>query len=199
METKESVLEFWFGTQADDALVARDQAKLWWGKDASVDAQIKTRFEPLVHQAASGKLHDWNKSPDGRLAQILITDQFPRNIYRNNPAAFDHDSFARVLCLQGILAGEDKLLRPIQRVFFYLPLEHSESMAHQQQCVALMKTLAESVPVAHKPIFDDYLDYAKRHMAIIKRFGRFPHRNSLLGRVSKPEEVAFLKEPGSSF
>ena len=199
MPTIDDILTFWFGTDDDDARVADQQASLWWKKDPATDEAIRRRFEPQVLAAGQDKLEDWRTTPDGRLALILLTDQFPRNIYRDTPEAFRFDRKARDLCAEGLELGQAAHLRPIQRVFFYLPLEHSEDIDDQTWCVDLMRTLARRVPEAWKPTFEAFVDYAEAHQRIIDRFGRFPHRNAILGRTSSDEEVAFLKQPGSSF
>ncbi|MBY0270675.1 MAG: DUF924 domain-containing protein [Burkholderiales bacterium] len=197
--TPATVLDFWFGPATGDAATAQSQQKLWWSKNAEVDADIRNRFAALVETAASGKLDDWAQHARGRLALILLFDQFPRNMYRDTPRAFAHDPLARQLALAGIAAGADRELRAIERVFFYLPLEHAESPELQERCVALFTALAAGVPEADRKTFKGYVDYAVRHRDVIHRFGRFPHRNHILGRASTPEEIAFLKQPGSSF
>ena len=199
METIESILEYWFGANADDAAVAAERSNLWWPKNPAVDDEIRQRFEPSVLKAASGELNNWAAKPKGLLALILLTDQFPRNIYRDSPRAFAFDSKAFAWCLQGITAGLDLTLRPIERVFFYLPLEHAEFIEHQEQSVILFEELLKTVDAGQKPAFESFLDFAVRHRNIIARFGRFPHRNKMLGRESTPEELAFLAGPGSSF
>lgn len=197
--TPATILEFWFGNTVDDTAAAQAQQKLWWSKNAVVDADIRTRFGTLVETAATGKLDDWAQDARGRLALILLFDQFPRNMYRDTPRAFAYDTRAGKLALAGIASGADRELRAIERVFFYLPLEHSESAELQERSVALFTALAAGVPEADRKTFAGYVDYAVRHRDVIHRFGRFPHRNHILGRDSTPEETAFLKQPGSSF
>lgn len=194
-----TVLEFWFGNAGDDAAIAQAQQKLWWSKNETVDADIRKRFGDLVESAATGRFDHWVQDARGRLALILLFDQFPRNMYRDTPRAFSYDPFACKLALAGIATGADRELRAIERVFFYLPLEHSESAELQERCVALFTALAAGVPEADRKTFAGYVDYAVRHRDVIHRFGRFPHRNHILGRASTPEETAFLKQPGSSF
>ncbi|HKL51978.1 MAG TPA: DUF924 family protein, partial [Wenzhouxiangellaceae bacterium] len=133
------------------------------------------------------------------LALILLLDQFPRNIYRDTSAMFRFDDQARALCVEGVETGIDARLRPIQRVFFYLPLEHAESIDDQAWCVDLMRGLVHEVPEDQKQVFEGFVDFAEAHRRIIDRFARFPHRNAILGRESTEEEVEFLKQPGSSF
>jgi uncharacterized protein (DUF924 family) len=197
--TIESILDFWFGGDPDDGVVAKEKAVLWWSKNTPIDEEIRTHFEPWVLKAGAGELADWQTTPSGRLALILLTDQFPRNIYRDSPQAFAFDDKALVWSLGGIKLDFDLKLRPIERVFFYLPLEHAESLRRQEQSVKLFRELADGVGADLKTTFEGYLDYAVRHRDIIARFGRFPHRNQILGRESTPEELAFLNQPGSSF
>ena len=195
----EAVLEFWFGSNPDDAAIAKEKSALWWSKNPQVDDEIRGRFEGLVAKAAAGELSYWEATPTGRLALILLTDQFPRNIYRDSPRAFAYDAKALAWCLDGIEQHVDRKLRPIERVFFYLPLEHAESLEHQDKSVKHFGELVSIVDEPDKAVFKEYLDFAIRHRDIIARFGRFPHRNKILGRQFTAEEIAFLNEPGSSF
>lgn len=199
METQDTILEFWFGSNTDDKAVAAEQSKLWWMKHPETDKRIRQRFEAYVTKAANRELDIWSATPRGRLALILLTDQFPRNIYRDTPQAFSFDALARSWSKEGIRQGLDKSLRPIERVFFYLPLEHSESLEDQEQSIALYQALVAGAGLEEKSTFDGFLDFAVRHRNIVKRFGRFPHRNRILGRESTAEEIAFLQEKGSSF
>lgn len=198
-ETPESIHEFWFGTQSDDAAAAAEKAKLWWAKDAATDALMRQRFEPMLALAASGALDSWTGTPQGRLALILLADQFPRNIYRQTARSFAYDSQALAWCKEGLRLGSDRQLRPIERVFHYLPLEHSESLEDQNLAVSLFAQLMEEVPPEQKTVFAGFHDFAVRHRVIIERFQRFPHRNAILDRPSTAEETAFLQEKGSSF
>jgi len=198
-ETIQSILGFWFGDAADDTAAAASQAGLWWGKNDEADRQIGERFEAMLQQAAAGELDAWKQTPQGRLALILLLDQFPRNIYRGTPQAFAYDARARQLTLEGLESGDDKALRPIERVFFYLPLEHAEDLSLQQRCVALFEQLQSSLPEEVAKVFGGFTDFAHKHLVIIERFGRFPHRNDTLGRESTAEEIAFLATPNSSF
>jgi uncharacterized protein (DUF924 family) len=195
----EQILAFWFGSSPDDAIAAKEKTSLWWSKNPAIDADIRRRFENLIYRAGAGELHEWQTSPHGRLALILLTDQFPRNIYRDSPDAFAYDSTALSWCLYGIEQGLDLKLRPIERVFFYLPLEHAESLQDQDRSVEKFRELLDGADAARKKVFMEYFDFAVRHREIIARFGRFPHRNKILGRLSTPEELAFLEGPGSSF
>lgn len=193
------VLDFWFGAYVDEVQCASQQSALWWGKNSQMDRQIQAMFESDLRALAQGRREDWLQTSHGRLAAIIVLDQFSRNIYRGTPQAFANDSQALQLCEEGLAMGADRQLRPLQRVFFYLPLEHSESLAQQVRCVTLFETLKNNVALENRMLFSDYLDFAQRHKAIIEQFGRFPHRNAVLGRQSTPEETQFLKQPGSAF
>jgi len=194
----QDVLDFWFGPGDDDTVIARNAAR-WWRADAGFDAQIRTRFGALRDRAIAGELDDWKQTPHGRLALIVLVDQFSRNLFRGDARAFAHDAHARVWTHEMLAAGEDPELRPIERVFCYLPLEHSEDRADQERSVELFTALRDSAPTASRDVFAGYLEYARRHRDVIARFGRFPHRNAALGRVSTREEITYLAEPGSVF
>ena len=203
-EDIETVLRFWFGGGDDDgdrdlARVAKAQEKLWWGGDRDTDELIRRRFAPLHAKAARGALDDWQRTPHGRLALILVLDQFSRNLYRGTPAAFAQDPRARRLCAEGLATQVDRKLGLLERVFFYLPLEHAESREDQARSVAVYEALGEHAPVSLRGLLDDYTKFAKDHRDVIARFGRFPHRNAILGRESTAEEQNFLAQPGSSF
>ncbi|MGN6703018.1 MAG: DUF924 family protein [Burkholderiaceae bacterium] len=197
--TPHDILQFWFGAPADARVVAERQRKLWWSKNEAVDALVRERFGVAIDAAASGALDGWTATPDGLLALILLTDQFPRNARRGTPGAFGCDPAARRFCRLGLERGDDLALRPIERVFHYLPLEHSESLPDQDEAVRRFAALRDAVPEDDREPFDGYLDFARRHRAVIARFGRFPHRNAILGRASTAEETAFLAQPGSGF
>ncbi|MGL6361285.1 DUF924 family protein [Aeromonas veronii] len=200
MQPWQPLLELWFGDEADDVLRATRQAPLWWGKSSETDALLASRFGEQAEAAAKGSLAHWADAPSGRLALILLLDQLPRNIHRNTPAAFAQDPLARDLCLKGLSIGADKSLSPLERVFFYLPLEHAESREQQARSVPLFEALAaEQAGTPAQATFAGFADFARRHQVIIERFGRFPHRNDILGRTSTPEEAAFLQQPGSGF
>jgi uncharacterized protein (DUF924 family) len=198
-QVKNDLLEFWFGDDADDAAVARSKAELWWGHLAETDELLQAKFGAAASAAAAGVLDHWTGSPKGRLALILLLDQIPRAIHRGTPAAFAQDELARKTAAQGIHSGADKLLRPIERLFFYLPFEHSEDPADQDRSVGLFRELMGAVPESNRQTFAEFLDYAIRHREVIARFGRFPHRNAVLDRESTAKERDFLDQPGSSF
>jgi uncharacterized protein (DUF924 family) len=196
---RDELLDLWFGDNNDDAEVGASQASLWWGKSVETDDMLGARFGQAADAAAAGTLDHWSGSPHGRLALILLLDQLPRVIHRGRPDAFAQDGKARTVAEKGLASGADRLLRPIERVFFYLPFEHSENPADQQRSLELFENLANEVPEKWTETFDLYLDFAVRHKKIIDRFGRFPHRNDILGRVSTPEETEFLQQPDSGF
>jgi uncharacterized protein (DUF924 family) len=193
------ILHFWFGDDPARALDDPTLQRLWWAKQPAVDAAMRERFGAQVRAAGEGALDGWAATPDGQLALILLTDQFPRNIFRDTPAAFALDPVARRWALQGIEQGVFDALHPVQQVFAWLPLEHAEDAELQARCVQGMRTLRERAPASHRAAFDSFVDFAERHEAVIRRFGRFPHRNAILGRDSTDEERAFLATPGSSF
>lgn len=186
----EDILKFWFEEL---------QPNQWFNGGDAVDAEIEKRFEAVIEPLFSGELASWPTSPRGRLASIIVLDQFTRNIYRGTPRSFAYDRQALHWSLEGISQGWDTQLQPIERVFFYLPLEHSEVMEDQDLSMERFARLVTTVEASEKERFRQYLHYAWRHYEIIKQFDRYPHRNDILGRESTPEEVAFLKTPGSSF
>jgi len=179
----DEVLRFWF---------QRDR-KAWFEKNPVFDEEIRGRFLPLYELGAAGAFSGWQQAPAGCLALAIVLDQFPRNMFRNSAQAFAADPLARDAARVILDNGWDKAMTPDERMFAYLPLEHSESLADQESCLALMQEIAVFPETADLP------KWAEAHFAIIRRFGRFPHRNAALGRASTPEEVEFLKQPGSSF
>lgn len=199
MTTPDDVLDFWF--PADSARAN----KLWWGKDAGLDAEIRERFAATLAAASAGELDGWVATARGRLALIVVLDQLSRNIHRDHADAYAADAQAREHSLAAIAAGQDLEIAPERRLFVYLPLEHSEELADQERCVELFRGLAEAVArepevtQARRELFANYVKYAVAHRDIVARFGRFPHRNALLGRASTDEEREFLTQPGSSF
>jgi uncharacterized protein (DUF924 family) len=199
MEDVESILHYWFGGATDDAEIVREKSALWWKQDSKVDAEIRRRFEMMLNAEIKNEFASWSSSPRGQLARILLCDQFPRNMYRDSPRAFDYDERARKLAREAIDAGQDKKLRPVERVFLYLPFEHSETVDDQELSLRLYTALVEYVPETDRPTYQKFLEFARKHKEIIDRFGRFPHRNAILGRQSTAAEAEFLKGPGSSF
>ncbi|MCQ4266424.1 DUF924 domain-containing protein [Pseudomonas stutzeri] len=195
----QQLLDWWFGQGTTAREISGEKHALWFGYRSAQDAQARERFGPLCEQALRGELDAWTASPEGWLALILLLDQLPRMIHRGTSQAFAGDVRAQQLVRQGLAHGGDVLLAPIQRVFIYLVLEHAEDLAQQELAVAQFEQLREIAAADEQPLFDDFLDYARRHRAVIARFGRFPHRNAMLGRESSEAERAFLAEPGSRF
>ncbi|SFW53598.1 MULTISPECIES: DUF924 family protein [Pseudomonas] len=196
-EPWQPLLDWWFGSGETPDEIAAEKGKLWFGKGH--DRQAQERFGDRVEQALAGGLTDWAQRPEGWLALVLLLDQFPRMIFRNTPKSFSGDLRAQALVAQGLAAGFERQLKPIQRVFIYLVLEHCENLAVQNEAVSRFIDLVREQPEAERAVFEDNLDYAERHQKIIARFGRFPHRNALLGRESTAEEMEFLNRPGSRF
>jgi uncharacterized protein (DUF924 family) len=172
---------------------------LWFGKRDSQDLEARERFGDQVEQALTGGLTEWMQRPEGWLALVLLLDQLPRMIFRDTPKAFSGDLRAQKLVAQGIAADFDRQLSPIQRVFIYLVFEHSENLAVQNEGVSRYIELVAQQPETDRALFADYLDFAERHQKVIAQFGRFPHRNAVLGRESTAEELVFLCKPGSRF
>jgi uncharacterized protein (DUF924 family) len=192
----EAVLRYWFGdvVPADDAAV-RPQLKRWFMGGPEVDRDIKERFGDLLERARKGELDAWASTARGRLALIVLFDQFSRNVYRGTPLAFAQDERARALCFAGIDRGDDKGLAALERIFFYLPLEHAEDLALQDRFVKIIDDMVKTTPAALKEFMATAVDQAKLHRDQIVKFGRFPQRNVALGRASTAEEEAFLAPP----
>ena len=188
----QDVLDFWFGA-AGGAEFGSARA-VWFRKDDAFDQLIAQRFGPIVHAALGGGLRDWEATGASSLARIVVLDQFTRNMFRDTPKAFAGDALALRAAQAMLERGDDAALLPVQRAFAYLPLEHAEDVATQERCVALFTALADQ----HESM-RSMRDYAVRHRDVIARFGRFPHRNAVLGRTSTAAELAFLEQPGSSF
>lgn len=197
----DELIDYWFAGW-DDAAPSPDCMKTWFGRDAAIDTEIRTRFQEAHFCAARGELAGWEATPRGQLALILLLDQVPRNIWRGTAHAFATDLLALGLTQRCLASGADAALSLIQRQFVCMPLMHSESLAvHAEAKVAFeaLAALGEGRPEALAATLRSGVDFEARHVAIIERFGRYPHRNVVLGRESTPEELAFLKEPGSSF
>lgn len=197
LETPHSLLDFWIGGGATCPDAAKERHKLWFGKSFATDALIAERFLPTLAALASGLAYEWAvASPRGRLAAIIALDQFPRNIFRGSKAAFELDHRALDLAMHGILLAQDLELAPIERQFFYMPLEHSERLPDQTLCVQAFQSALADAPDRFKPVVQDALMYAEKHKIVIESFGRFPHRNIILGRTSSPAELVWLNVNG---
>lgn len=198
----QAVFDFWF--QPGPGQPADAPRREWFKKDDAFDKQIARRFEALLDRALAGGLLEWDaEGPASQLARILVLDQFTRNVYRGTPLAFAGDPLALEAARQMVDSGAHLALPPLQRSFVYLPFEHAEDMAMQEQAVALYTRMGnderDSASAATSKGIAGMLDYALRHREVIRRFGRFPHRNAILGRASTAEEEAYLRQPGSGF
>lgn len=178
--TYQEVLDFWF---------KESEAAQWFTKDEAFDEEIRRRFGAIHGQASRGECVSWRETINGRLAEVIVLDQFSRNLYRNSPEAFAYDGMALVLTQEALASGQLEQLSQVERSFLYMPLMHSESLVIHEEA---LKRFAE-------PGLENNLAFEQRHLEIIESFGRYPHRNQVLGRTSTAEELAFLKEPGSSF
>jgi uncharacterized protein (DUF924 family) len=183
---QQDILDFWFGPPPH---AERD---VWFRKDSAFDAAIRERFGAAIETALGGGYRDWVATPHGALARVVLLDQFTRNVFRETARAFAGDADARATAQRAVDDRHDRALDPYERWFLYMPFVHAEDRAAQERSIALFSRLAEDGLVSP-------LQWAERHAAIVRRFGRFPHRNAVLGRQSTPEELAFLAEPGSRF
>jgi len=188
----ERILSFWFKEHELSAPQIDARMDIWFGEAPVFDHEIAREFADDVEDASSGRLNHWSHQPHGRLALILLLDQFPRNIYRNTANAFATDKAALKLCVEGAMEKKDAGLTPIQRVFFYMPLQHAESRKVQTKSVQIYRKLAAAVSPTYKETFDTIVQFAELHCDIVQRFGRFPHRNRLLKRKNTAEEAEFL-------
>lgn len=180
--TQRDILEFWF---------EETKPQQWFQVNPDFDARIRERFSGAYTQGRDGILEDWRKDADGCLALCILLDQFPRNMFRGTPQAFATDAKALVVAKYAVAKGFDQILPPLRRRFLYLPYEHSESLNDQRVCVTLFEKMKEEDPLGH--------EYALRHLRVIEKFGRFPHRNAILGRDNAPEEEAYLAQPAAGF
>jgi uncharacterized protein (DUF924 family) len=204
MDEARKVREFWFGTLPLSPEALKRRMERWFGNLSPEEKQvwddsIHAQFEPLVKQAIAGELMAWADGPRRRMSLILLLDQFPRNLYRGTSRMFAGDELALALALSGMNSGADAALDPVERMFFYMPLQHSEARDVQEESVAAYKRLLLEAPEGLKSTFESTLNFAERHRAVIDKFGRYPHRNRILGRLSTPEEVAYMNGGGEDF
>ena len=191
------LLEFWFGPPGTAALA---ESTKWWKKDEAFDREIAERFQETLERGVRGELSSWQATPRGRLALVILYDQFSRNIFRGTARSFAQDPLARDLALQALAAGDDRVLTPVEVSFLLMPFMHAEDVGLQQRCIdgfAELRDAATDEKV--RANFESSHKYAKLHKVIIDRFGRFPHRNAIVDRPTTPEEAEFLTQPGSSF
>lgn len=193
------VLDFWFQPGSMDQPTIDSRMDRWFTADAVTDALIRTEFGPLVEKASKGQLDGWTGTPEGRLALIVLLDQFRRHIYRGTPKAFSRDAHALKLCVEGAATGAYKSLGPFQQAFYFMPLQHAESLKIQERSVKIYEGLVAGVSDTLKATFSTFAQFAELHHDIVKSFGRFPHRNKTLGRPNTPEEAEFLGSGASAF
>jgi len=195
----DAVLEYWFGDTVKNLARVPDRMDFWFGASPATDAEILTRWGELVEAASEGRLDAWTPSPRGRLAVLLLLDQFRRSIYRGTPEAFRRDGRARYLMRDGVSRMMDLKLSPIERVFFYMPLQHSESLDDQELGVDRFLQVEREVASEYQVTFAGFRKYAQLHRDIVARFGRFPHRNAILGRRDTPDERVWLAGAAETF
>ena len=197
------ILRFWFGDLDDQTPLDKNPlVKRWFTKNENFDREIFKRFKDILERAGKNEFQDWEQDAKGRLALVILFDQFPRNMYRNNPQMFTYDSLALNLTLRTMYKKIDQGLHLVERVFLYMPLQHAEDIEIQKLSLQRFESLvvqSEKMCPSNTPYYAYTLQYAKRHHDIIAEFGRFPHRNTILNRSSTEGEMDFLKEPGSAF
>jgi uncharacterized protein (DUF924 family) len=195
----EEVLAFWFGPLDERGCADQGHREHWWRKDTAFDDEIRRRFADELAAIRRGERDEWLATPRGRLAQVIVLDQFSRNIFGGSAQSFAADPQARRVVDGGLQRGDDQQLALDERSFFYMPFMHSEEMAHQDRAVALFAGLRDSAPPDVRDSYGSFVQYAEQHRNIVRRFGRFPHRNAILGRTTTPDEMLFLEQAGSSF
>lgn len=194
MERSEEILKYWFGRVEDSPFPPPDRTQIWFGGDSEIDDEIRAKFSYDLEKAVLGEYADWEDSSRTSLSLIILFDQFTRHIYRGTPLAYAQDQRALDLCLRGIERQYDHLISLIERAFFYFPLMHSENVEIQATSIRAYKILLDlSFPEA-KGVFESFLQHALQHFDVVKRFGRFPGRNSILGRISTKEELEYLEK-----
>lgn len=198
MTTPDEVLDFWLGAPAHDQPSFMQKIRRWFATDKALDAEIRTRFGDDVQRARDGALDDWAKTPRGRLALIVLLDQFTRNLHRGTPRAFENDARALVLAEAGLDAHEDDALSFEEKMFLYMPLAHSEDVTRHERHVALVEAAVNAGPTAMAEAYGSAAKHARGYLEQIRRFGRFPHRNMILGRTCTQEEMAFLDSPSTN-
>jgi|SRR5579883_3329634 len=202
MDEALEVRRFWFGRLPLKPEGVKERLALWFGSGAEerrADELIRSRFGALVERAAAGELDAWADSPRRRLSLILLLDQFTRHVYRGTERAFAKDREALALTLSGMQSAADAALTPVERLFFYMPLQHAELRDAQEESVAAYRRLLKEAPEELEAMFASALESAELHRSIVERFGRFPHRNRVLGRANTPEEEAYLRQGGPNF
>lgn len=195
----DAVLDFWFGGALRDAAAARERGRVWFQADPAFDREVAERFGPGIELAASGELDGWCSDARSALALVLLLDQFPRHAWRGSALAFASDAQALEVALAAIAAGFDVELHPLACSFLYLPLGHAEDLGQQELSVELTQALRARAPAELAELLGEFADFARRHRDVIRRFGRFPHRNAALGREPRAEELRYLRAGGEDF
>lgn len=195
----QAVLEYWFGDLDQTSEYFEERNSLWFGGTAEIDEYIHANFAKDLELAALGKLTEWEKSPKGSLALIVLLDQFSLNIHREKPKSYLQSAMAIPIAERAIERGWEFVLTPAERIFLYLPFEHGESLAHQERSITLFKTLTGQGPPALREMMDFYLDFARRHHRVVAKYGRFPDRNEVFGRESSLAEKEFLASDEAPF
>ncbi len=193
------VLDFWFGVLDGHGLADAAHNERWWKKDPNFDELLRSQFLDLYDAIVDRKCEAWLDTPRGRLAYVIVLDQFSRNMFRDTSSMFSADAQALSAALDGIERGDDQKLVGQERVFLYMPLMHSEQLSIQNECVQLFTAFRDASSGPLRDVLDNNLKFAIAHRDIVAKWGRFPHRNALLDRTSTGEELAFLEQPGSSF
>jgi len=197
--SSDAVLRTWFGTDLESPAAVAERVRSWFGGDPALDDLIHRRFGTLPARALEGHLDGWRAAPRSALARILVLDQFPRNLHRGSARAFACDAAALEAAKEALAAGADRELHPLEAAFLYLPFEHAEDRAAQAQSVSLFRQLFDRAPAPLFERFEAFLGYAEQHQAVVEQFGRFPHRNDVLGRESTAAEQEFLRSGGETF
>jgi uncharacterized protein (DUF924 family) len=193
--TPQQILDFWFNPQKTTA----ENVKFWFAGTQKIDDEIKKNFESTVLAASEGQLTDWEKDPLSCLALTIVLDQFPLNIYRDQAKSFHLNDMALPIAQRALQQGFDQKVKPLQRVFFYLPFEHSEDLNIQKKSVQLFEKLNQQASPEDKKFMEMFLDYAIKHLVVVERFGRFPDRNPILGRKHTPPEAEYMAQGGPPF
>lgn len=199
MSKMEAVWDFWFGKLDDEGCASEERAKSWFTKNPDFDQEIREKFEGLYEEIVAGEHEDWLETVRGLLSYVIVLDQFSRNMFRDTAKMYAADEKALAVAKKGIERGDDKELPFAARKFLYMPLMHSEDLADQQRCQQLFEQWRDEEEGEKREELEVNVGYAIRHLVIVERFGRFPHRNWILGRETTEEEEEFLKTPGSSF
>ncbi len=199
IDLAEDLLAFWFGSALESDAAARARVALWFRRDDAFDRELERRFGDLPERARSGDFDAWADAPRYALARVIALDQLPRNLYRGLPESYAFDTSALAAADDALARGHDRVLHPLEAMFMYLPFEHAEDIGMQERSVRLFEDLQMRAPSGLEPLFAGFADYARRHRAVVARFGRFPHRNEVLGRANTEDENAYLAAGGERF